>query len=70
MAFKVREVRRVLVASPEYLVARGAPATPAALAEHDLIAFEGIEATNDWRFGESDRTNVRIEPGSPSTPPQ
>jgi DNA-binding transcriptional LysR family regulator len=61
-ALKVGEVRRVLVASPNYLAARGAPVTPAALARHDLIAFEGIETTNDWRFGQNERTGVRIEP--------
>jgi DNA-binding transcriptional LysR family regulator len=48
-AFKVGHVRRVVVASPAYL-ARGTPATPADLAAHDLIAFEGIGATNEWRF--------------------
>jgi DNA-binding transcriptional LysR family regulator len=62
MAVKVGEVRRVLVASPAYLAARGIPSTPAALARHDLIAFEGIESTNDWRFGAQDRTSVRVEP--------
>ena len=62
IAFKVGEVRRVLVASPDYLAARGTPATPGELAGHDLIAFEGVEATNDWRFGDADRTSVRIEP--------
>ncbi len=62
MALTVGEVRRVTVASPDYLAARGVPATPAALASHDLIAFESIDATNDWRFGQNERTSVRIEP--------
>jgi DNA-binding transcriptional LysR family regulator len=61
-AFKVGEVRRVLVASPDYLAARGVPVTPAALAEHDLIAFEGVDATNEWSFGEADRSSVRVVP--------
>jgi DNA-binding transcriptional LysR family regulator len=61
-ALKVGEVQRVLVASPDYLAARGMPDTPAALARHDLIAFEGLENTNDWRFGAGDRNSVRIEP--------
>jgi len=59
MALTVGAVRRVLVASPDYLAVRGAPVTPAALAGHDLIAFETIDATNDWRFA---RSSVRIEP--------
>ena len=61
-AIKVGEVQRVLVASPAYLKARGQPETPAALARHDLIAFEGLENTNDWRFGAGDRVSVRVEP--------
>jgi len=48
-ALKVGTVRRVVVASPAYL-ARGTPAAPGDLATHDLIAFEGIGATNEWRF--------------------
>lgn len=62
VALKVGEVRRVVVAGPDYLAARDAPATPAALAGHDLIAFEGVDATDDWRFGQNERTSVRIEP--------
>jgi len=62
LAVKVGEVQRVLVASPVYLAERGRPEAPAALARHDMIAFEGLENTNDWRFGVSDRTSVRIEP--------
>jgi len=61
-SLKIGEVRRVVVASPDYLAARDAPAMPAALARHDLIAFEGIDATNDWHFGRNERTSVRIEP--------
>jgi DNA-binding transcriptional LysR family regulator len=35
-------VRRVLVASPDYLARRGTPAAPAALSDHDLLLFEGF----------------------------
>ncbi len=59
-AFKVGEIHRVVVASPAYLAARGTPATPAALGGHDLIAFEGIGATNEWRFAGG--IGVRVEP--------
>ncbi|UUZ50893.1 LysR substrate-binding domain-containing protein [Massilia sp. B-10] len=37
MARRVGEVRRVLVASPAYLAARGAPASPRDLEQHDVI---------------------------------
>jgi len=61
-AIRVGEVRRVLVASPDYLAARGTPAAPADLAAHDLIAFEGTDATSEWRFGGADRPGIRVEP--------
>lgn len=61
IALRLGAVDRVVVASPEYVRARGAPATPAALATHDLIAFESIDATDEWRFG-ADASPVRIAP--------
>jgi DNA-binding transcriptional LysR family regulator len=54
-------VSRVLVASPAYLARRGAPQTPAELPDHDLIAFEGLEITDEWRFRPGDAP-VRIHP--------
>jgi DNA-binding transcriptional LysR family regulator len=39
-AVRVREVRRILVASPAYLAARGVPREPAQLHDHDLISFD------------------------------
>jgi DNA-binding transcriptional LysR family regulator len=59
-AFNVGHVRRVVVASPGYVAARGAPTAPTDLAAHDLIAFEGIGATNEWRFAGG--IAVRVEP--------
>ncbi len=59
IAAKLGEVSRVIVACPDYLRKRGAPETPAALAAHDIVAFEAIDATNDWRF---DAAAVRLEP--------
>jgi len=61
-AIKVGEVQRVLVASPAYLAARGWPEAPAALVDHDLIAFQGLDTTNDWRFGAARPVSVRVEP--------
>ena len=46
----------VTCASPPYLEARGTPATPEALAEHDCIMFEGLYSTNIWSFGRGKRT--------------
>ncbi|MGA0604023.1 LysR family transcriptional regulator [Caulobacter sp. KR2-114] len=62
VARRVSAVQRVLVASPDYLAARGAPATPADLEGHDIVAFEGVDATLDWRFGGEGRQSVRPRP--------
>lgn len=58
-AVKLGAVSRVLVASPAYLAARGSPSRPADLEDHDLVAFEGLEATDAWRFS---TTDVRVTP--------
>ena len=62
IAVKVGEVQRVLVASPSYLATHGTPRAPADLTAHQLIAFESIQSTNDWRFGAEEKLSVRVEP--------
>ena len=42
IAVKLAVVSRVVVASPAYLKERGVPKSPAELAKHDIIAFEGL----------------------------
>lgn len=59
VAARLGAVSRVLVASPGYLARRGSPAMPSDLASHDIVAFEAIDATNDWRFGDE---AVRLAP--------
>jgi DNA-binding transcriptional LysR family regulator len=61
-ALKVAEVRRVLVASPDYLVSRGTPPNVPALHDHSLISFTEIDRAHEWRFGTTGRTAIRIEP--------
>ncbi|GMT99492.1 LysR family transcriptional regulator [Corallococcus caeni] len=61
IALKVGTVRRVLVASPRYVKRRGTPRSPAELIRHELIAFENLDATNEWRFGEKEKP-VRVQP--------
>ncbi|MBN8227891.1 LysR family transcriptional regulator [Corallococcus macrosporus] len=61
IALKVGTVRRVLVASPQYVKRRGTPRSPAELGRHELIAFENLDATNEWRFGEKEKP-VRVQP--------
>ncbi|ACL63936.1 transcriptional regulator, LysR family [Anaeromyxobacter dehalogenans 2CP-1] len=55
VARKVGEIRRVLVASPAYLRAHGAPSSPARLRAHAVIAFTGLHAGREWRFVDGGR---------------
>ena len=57
---RVGETQRVLVASPDYLAARGTPETVAALGDHDLLAFDTFAPNLQWRFGP--RSAVSFEP--------
>ncbi|HEY0328929.1 MAG TPA: LysR family transcriptional regulator [Rhodopseudomonas sp.] len=59
VARAVGEMRRIVVASPDYLAARGVPKTPAALAKHDTIQFGALAAAPDWRFDDAGR-EIRI----------
>lgn len=61
-AFKVAEVRRVVVASPAYLAAHGTPASIPALHDHALIAFTELDRGHEWRFGPTGKLAIRIEP--------
>jgi DNA-binding transcriptional LysR family regulator len=60
IAVKLGEVSRILVASPGYIESRGVPQSPVKLADHDVIAFESIDATNEWRFKPND--TIRVAP--------
>jgi DNA-binding transcriptional LysR family regulator len=51
MARQVGHVRWVMCASPDYLARRGEPATPEALADHDCIAFDGVQTYRSWTIG-------------------
>jgi DNA-binding transcriptional LysR family regulator len=61
-ALKVAEVRRVLVASPAYLAAHGAPEHVAALHGHALISFTELDRAHEWRFGPAGKPAIRIDP--------
>ena len=50
VAKKVGTVRRILVASPDYLARRGIPQSPADLRLHSMIAFNGLMPNREWRF--------------------
>jgi DNA-binding transcriptional LysR family regulator len=42
--------RRILVASPDYLAARGVPQQPSDLAGHECVIFSGWSKANEWRL--------------------
>jgi DNA-binding transcriptional LysR family regulator len=63
VARQVGHVRRVVVASPEYLAWRGVPRTPSDLATHDTIFGMARSAAREWRFVPSQRgAVVRLSP--------
>ena len=59
VARHVGEMRRIVVASQDYLGKRGVPDTPAAIAGHDTIQFGDTAVPPDWRFVENGR-EVRV----------
>ena len=50
VARHVGEMRRIVVASKDYLKRRGEPKTPEAIAGHDTIHFGAMTVEPDWRF--------------------
>lgn len=59
VARHVGEMRRIVVASKEYLGRRGEPKTPAEIVGHDTIQFGAATAAPDWRFVEDGR-EIRV----------
>jgi DNA-binding transcriptional LysR family regulator len=63
VARRVGDIRWVVCASPDYLKRRGEPETPAALANHDCIAFEGLQRYREWPFADGNAAqHVTITP--------
>jgi DNA-binding transcriptional LysR family regulator len=63
IARQIGSVRRVTVASPDYLVRRGVPRTPTDLTTHDTIFGMARSPAREWRFGPSPRgIAVRLAP--------
>jgi DNA-binding transcriptional LysR family regulator len=57
IATRLGLLRRVMVASPDYLARLGTPATPDDIAAHDTIVFGGL---GRWEFGGSVRLTPRL----------
>ena len=62
-ATKVGMVRRVVVASPQYLKQRGTPRYPSDLKTHRIVASTGISSSAEWKFYENGKlVSVRVAP--------
>ena len=61
IAVRLGQVHRVVVASPAYVRARGMPSTPDELGGHELITFEALDTTDEWRF-DAPAHVVRVAP--------
>lgn len=59
---QVGETRRILVASPTYIAARGVPKDMQALRQHELLAFDAFAPNSEWRLGRGSGLVVRFEP--------
>jgi DNA-binding transcriptional LysR family regulator len=61
---KVGEVRRLTVASPDYLARRGTPARPGELPDHQVVLILTRPELEDWRFRRRDGREeiVRLAP--------
>jgi len=63
VARHVGEMRRIVVASKDYLQRRGEPKTPAEISSHDTIHFSAMTAGPDWRFVErGQETRIAVTP--------
>jgi DNA-binding transcriptional LysR family regulator len=60
IATRVGALRRVVVASPDYLKRRGTPQHPADVASHDMIVFGGLGGSR-WDLGAGEKP-VRFTP--------
>jgi DNA-binding transcriptional LysR family regulator len=67
VARRVGGLRRMVLASPDYLARRGTPAVPADLEGHEVVLFSILGAAPDWRFarpqgGGEEELVVRVAP--------
>ncbi len=60
---RLATTRLVLCASPAYLERRGVPAHPSELAQHDVIGYSLLVASDQWQFtGPDGPVNVKVRP--------
>ncbi len=59
VARRIAQTRRILVASPDYLARRGAPAAPGDLVEHDCLHYTLFRDAPTWEF-QREREPLRV----------
>lgn len=60
MARRTGEIRWVVCASRKYLEERGEPRDPSELAEHNCIAFEGLQRYREWPFVDASGVSQQV----------
>jgi DNA-binding transcriptional LysR family regulator len=60
IATSVGHIRQITCASPDYFARHGEPQVPADLANHRLIARDGIFGGSEWRFGKDWKISVNV----------
>ena len=60
VATQVGLIRRIVCASPDYLQRMGIPQSPADLAAHRCISFDGLDAADAWIFGGHARDRLTV----------
>lgn len=64
MAQRLGQHKRILCASPAYVERHGAPETPAQLAAHDCLEFQGLASFPNWRLSDGSRFETVTARGS------
>jgi DNA-binding transcriptional LysR family regulator len=59
VARAVGDMRRMVVASPDYLATHGEPRHPSEIVAHRIVHFGALSAGSDWRFVE-DGHEIRV----------
>jgi DNA-binding transcriptional LysR family regulator len=67
VARKLAPIRRAICASPNYLKARGTPASPENLKAHDCLCNSNLPAGREWRFVSADGKPFTVEVKGPLT---
>lgn len=64
-ARKIRDVKRYVLASPNYLARKGYPRHPAQLGEHSVICYSLLATRETWRFRSDEGEEAALTPTGP-----